>query len=284
VRANTNRAMALAFGDLVKHYDIGRPRLSAEFVSKTMVRLGCALGTRQLEVGAGTGQLTGALLETSEQVTALEPSPTMAARLRHRFAREVSDGRLEVCEDSFEDIDPTIRGGFDHIWSSDAWHWVDPMAGYRLAAQILGPGGRLLSTWGFPVVADTTLAHALNALYADLSPDLVRVPEKGHLAQIAPLLEDGRDEVNQSGYLSVVDHWTEETRLEVPVVDYVDWQLSYAHIATMTASQRDRLADGITTIASRDRSGSAVPVTIWRYTAASAPSGPTLHANEHRFI
>ncbi|HLH99408.1 MAG TPA: class I SAM-dependent methyltransferase [Acidimicrobiales bacterium] len=265
--------MALAFGDLVEHYDTGRPRLPANFVTKTMARLGCELGSRQLEVGAGTGQLTGALLEMSVHVTALEPSLAMAARLRRRFAREVSNGRLEVREERFEDLDSTSQGGFDHIWSSDAWHWVDLAAGYRLAALVLRPAGRLLSSWGFPVVADPALADELNALYTDLSPDLVRAP-KGHLDQIAPLLEDGRNEIDRSGHLTVVDHWMDEAHLNVPVLRYVDWQLSYAHIAAMTASQRRRLADGITAIMDRRPNQPAVPVTIWRYTVASAPSGP----------
>lgn len=280
MRANTNRALALAFGDLVEHYDLGRPRLSADFVSGAIARLGCELGSRQLEVGAGTGQLTGALLACSEQVTALEPSPTMAARLRRHFARELSEGRLEISEERFEGIDPSSWGAFDHIWSSDAWHWVDPTLGYRLAAQILRPGGRLLSTWGFPVVADTDLADALNVLYADLSPDLVRDPA-GHLAETARLLEEGRDEVERSGCLSVVDHWIEEAHFDVPIVDYVEWQLSYAHIAAMTAPQRRRLADGITALVDRRQDQSAVPITIWRYTVASAPPAPSRRVSEH---
>lgn len=270
MRANSNRSLALAFGELVEHYDSGRPRLSSAFVSETMARLGCDLGSRQLEVGAGTGQLTGALLETSEQVTALEPSRGMAARLRYRFAREVSARRLEVSDQRFEDFELTSRGGFDHIWSSDAWHWVDPAVGYRIAAQVLGPAGRLIASWGFPVVGDITLAETLNRLYACLSPDLVRVPED-HLAQMAPLLEGGRDEIERSGYLSVVAHWIDKTQLDVRVSDYVNWQLSYAHVAAMTTSQRRRLADGITAVMDRQRNQSTIPVTVWRYTVCSAP-------------
>ena len=45
-----------------------------------------------------------------------------------------------------EDWDPAGRQ-FDAVVAGQAWHWVDPVAGARRAAQALRPGGRLAVFW-----------------------------------------------------------------------------------------------------------------------------------------
>jgi 16S rRNA (adenine1518-N6/adenine1519-N6)-dimethyltransferase len=51
-----------------------------------------------LEVGAGTGALTGRLLAVADRVTVVERDPDLAAFLRGEFAEAVADGRLTVVE------------------------------------------------------------------------------------------------------------------------------------------------------------------------------------------
>jgi SAM-dependent methyltransferase len=268
VRANTDRGSALAFGALVDHYDRGRPSLSPRFVSGVAARIGSDTGGRHLEVGSGTGQLTAALLAAADRVVGVEPSAPMARRLRARFAAAIDEGRLEVWDRTFETIDPTRSGSFGHIWSCDAWHWVDPNVGYPLAADLLEPGGYLVATWGFPVVADAALAESLNVVYAELSPDLVRATS-GYLREIGPLLDAGRQEVNDSGVLDVVDHWIEETQVTVSAVSYIHWQLSYAHIAALDQTERRHLGQTIHDIIIQSSGPPVVPVRVWRYTVVS---------------
>jgi len=55
MRANTNREGALSFGSLVADYDAGRPRLPADFVAATALRVGLPPIGDCVEVGAGTG-------------------------------------------------------------------------------------------------------------------------------------------------------------------------------------------------------------------------------------
>ncbi|MHB8245735.1 MAG: class I SAM-dependent methyltransferase [Acidimicrobiales bacterium] len=266
MRAKTNRSGRLDFGLLVDHYDRGRMELDEQFVQRTLSRLSCELGDHQLEVGAGTGQLTAALLKQAGTVVAVEPSHPMADRLLEHFPDETESGRLEVRRIAFEDLDAD-DGPFDHIWSSDAWHWVDPETAYPLAASLLRPGGYLVNTWGFPTVHDVALARALNKVYEQLSPDLVRDSEH-QLAASDPLFADGRAEIDSSGLMGVADYWLDEGLVEVEAPRYIDWQLSYAHIGLLDTAHRRRLSEAIAEVLSSD-GADLVELHLCWYTVAS---------------
>jgi SAM-dependent methyltransferase len=273
VRANTDRSARLAFGDLVEPYDRGRPVVPAGYAEAALQRLRSGAPHRQLEVGAGTGQLTAALTRLGPTV-ALEPSPAMAARLRHNLASEVAAGRLQVWERSFESLAPG-DGLFDCIWSADTWHWLEPAVAYPLAAGLLTTSGLLINTWRFPALADAGLSGALNDVYKELSPNLVR-DEAAQFSLEDPLFAEGRDEVERSGAMTVVDSWLDERTVKVPRDRYLDWQLSYAHIAYLTAEQRQGLRDAVSGVLAQ-RGLKQVEVRLSHYTVASAKSPTAAH-------
>lgn len=267
MRANTNRAGALSFGSLVADYDAGRPRLSAEFLAAAALRVGLPSVGAGVEVGAGTGQLTGALLRAGWTVQAIEPSAPMAERLAQRYRAEVATGQLVVTEDEFESFNERQGRTFDAIWSADAWHWVDPAAGYRRAADLLRPAGQLVAIWTMAgIVDDLEVASQLNEVYSKLSPDLVRDTS---MPIDESALREGRDEINASGVMVVTQHWTETERRFLDYQDYVAWQLSYAHIADMGKAERGLLSGAITDTLKRSPLNRQVPVRIWRYIVAS---------------
>lgn len=270
VRANTDRSAGLVFGELVEFYDHGRPATPASSVEAILRRLRSRSPRRQLEVGAGTGQLTAALVRFGPTV-ALEPSPPMAERLRANLASELASGRLEVRELTFESLDAN-DGPFDYIWSSDAWHWLDPATAYPLAAALLNVSGLLVNTWNFPALADLGLISALNEVYKELNPHLVRdgAPQ---LSVADQLFADGREEVERSGAMTVVDAWLDQRTFQVTTDRYLDWQLSYAHIAYLTGEQRDSLREAVSGVFAQ-RGTHQVEVVVSQYTVASAKSVP----------
>lgn len=75
-------------------------------------------GSSALDLGAGTGQATGPLLEAGLRVTAVEPGPRLAARLRaaHPAAR--------VLNERAEDADFT-GDEFDLVVAATSIHWMD---------------------------------------------------------------------------------------------------------------------------------------------------------------
>ncbi len=267
MRANTNRTGALSFGLLATDYDVGRPRLSTEFLAKTAQRVGLPASGVGLEVGAGTGQLTGALLDAGWTVHALEPCPPMADRLFERYRDEVAARQLVVLDDAFETFRGASPGSFDAIWSADAWHWIDPLLAYHRSAELLKPGGRLVAIWTLAgLVEDRAVAGQLNEIYEELSPDLVRDPE-------APVDESvlaaGRHEIDASHAMVVSDYWIEDEPRSIDRSTYVAWQLSYGHIVQMAAADRGRLSGAITNVLRHWTDGRQIPVRLWRYIVAS---------------
>jgi hypothetical protein len=119
-------------------------------------------------------------------------------------------------------------------------------------------------------LTDPDLQRRLNVVYAQLSPDLVRDPE-AHITELEPLLEDGRREIDDSGYMATVDYWTEERRVDISVDAYVEFQLSYAQIAALTTDQQAKLADGIREVAGCDEQAT-ISLTLWQYTVGSRPT------------
>lgn len=260
--------MALAFGDLVHHYDAGRPRVTDEFVGRVADRCGLDSAAAVLEVGAGTGQLTDALLARFGTVTALEPSVPMAQRLQQRQRKRIESGRLSILTTSFEDF--AGSGDFGSVWSADAWHWVDPDIAYVSVARLLRPGGCLIALWNLSaVVEDFGVADRLNTVYGTFSPDLVRDPRR-------PIHEGltaaGREQIEASGVMAVADHWTERTRIFCTSDQYVDWQLSFAQVAAMPQHQREELNSAILHTLHESGLDTEVPVVVHRYCVVAVPT------------
>jgi SAM-dependent methyltransferase len=91
-----------------------------------------------LEIGCGTGQATGALLERGCTVLAVEPGESMVSRARSKFA-----GRSFVAE--LSTFEAWSRDGrlFDVIFSATAFHWTDPSRRWPLAHEALREGGHV---------------------------------------------------------------------------------------------------------------------------------------------
>lgn len=97
-------------------------------------------GGRALDLGAGTGQATGPLLAAGLHVTAVEPGPQLAARLR------VAHPDAEVLVARAEDLDASVlqAGTFDLAVAATSIHWMDLDVVLPVVHRLLRPGGTLL--------------------------------------------------------------------------------------------------------------------------------------------
>jgi SAM-dependent methyltransferase len=93
-------------------------------------------GIRVLELGAGTGEATGRLVDGGARVTAVEPGPALAARLRRRVPG------ARVLEATAEDVDLPYAA-FDLAVAATAVHWFDLEVVVPKLHHVLRPGGRL---------------------------------------------------------------------------------------------------------------------------------------------
>ena len=134
-----SRQVAEGFGANAGRYDRARPSYPGAMVDRI---LATSPGRRVLDVGCGTGIVARLFQGAGAEVLGVDPDERMAAQARARG--------LEVEVARIEDWDPAGRH-FDAVVAGQAWHWVDPAAGARRAAQALRPGGRLAVFWNsFP--------------------------------------------------------------------------------------------------------------------------------------
>lgn len=97
-------------------------------------------GTRIIDVGAGTGRLSGLLARAGASVVCLEPDAASLEAARHSLA-----GRsIEFVSAPVEHIplsDDSVDGA---VASVTAHHWNDQDAGFAELARVIHPGGRIV--------------------------------------------------------------------------------------------------------------------------------------------
>jgi SAM-dependent methyltransferase len=121
---------ARSFGLVAAEYQRGRPGYPPEALT-------WLLGPEPLEVldlGAGTGKLTQALLEAGHRVVALEPLAEMRSVLEATApAARTIDGTAEQVPLPARSVDAVVAGA--------AFHWFDQAAALAEVARVLGAPG-----------------------------------------------------------------------------------------------------------------------------------------------
>ncbi len=125
-----------SFGSVAAGYAAHRPGYPADAVA-------FLLGERPLRVldlGAGTGLLTDALLTAGHEVVAVDPSPQMLDQLRARHPGvPVHVGGAEAVPLPDADVDAVVAG--------QAAHWFDPGPAAAELRRVLRPGGVVGFVW-----------------------------------------------------------------------------------------------------------------------------------------
>jgi SAM-dependent methyltransferase len=134
-------------------------------------RCDLAPGCRVLEIGPGTGQATGPMLDRGARVTAVEPGAALADRLAAAMAGR---GDLTIVRSGFEAAE-LPDAAFDLVAAATSFHWVDTAAGMeRIAAGLVDGGAAALwwTVWGDPDRPDPFHEHLVPVLQAK-APHLV---------------------------------------------------------------------------------------------------------------
>jgi SAM-dependent methyltransferase len=177
--------LASSFGVAAAEYAEHRPDYAPDAVRWALEP---APGPRVLDLGAGTGKLTVALVAAGADVVAVEPDPAMLAELR----RGLPDVR--ALPGSAESI-PLPDASVDAVVAGHALHWFDMAVAGPEIARVLAPGGVLAGLWnvlddrvawvaglarvgGTAAVGARDLLSSWRAETADLS-----LPGHGHVAR-----------------------------------------------------------------------------------------------------
>ena len=121
-------------------YDRYRPRYPDSVFDDLAASVKLVPGDKVVEVGAGTGIATEPLVERGLQVTAIEPSATLAAVAESKVA-----DRARFFVGRFEDF--STDSHIKLLTAFNAWQWVEPRVAVDLAARLLEPGGSLALVW-----------------------------------------------------------------------------------------------------------------------------------------
>ncbi|MGC5223615.1 class I SAM-dependent methyltransferase [Micromonospora sp. DT81.3] len=140
-------------------------------------------GRRALDLGAGTGQATGPLLAAGLHVTAVEPGPRLASRLRDAHPDAT------VILTRAEDIE-LPDASFDAVVAATSIHWMDLDVLLPKVHRLLGPGGVFLvwrNVFGDPDVS-TPFRDRVAAIVADRDDPPRRWPDPEEVAATSAAL------------------------------------------------------------------------------------------------
>jgi ubiquinone/menaquinone biosynthesis C-methylase UbiE len=156
--------LATGFVEVAEAYDRGRPEYTPSVAETIAAELHLAPSARVLDLAAGTGKLTRALLGVGLDVVAVEPQ----AQLRELLAVRVGAERaLEGLAEKIPLPDDSVAA----VTVAEAFHWFDKVAALREIKRVLIDGGglavlRILPDWG-----GASWAHEVGTLIADLCPE-----------------------------------------------------------------------------------------------------------------
>jgi SAM-dependent methyltransferase len=239
MRANVNRSIRFVFDSVADAYVSGRPDMPLEAVLGGAEAVGIPRGAHVLEVGAGGGQLTATLVEASFVVVALEPGD----ELRRRAAERVPAATFR--SEPFEEFEPPSR--FDAIFSSNAFHWVDPAIAYQKAADV---ADALVLLWNTLFLAEPLLRRRVQEEVMVPHGSTFPTEEEGVRQWVGEQSALVREELGGSGRFDEPWWHLYERRLEYTPQRYLDLIGSLGAVAS-SPEQAEILAELVPVLGSQ---------------------------------
>jgi SAM-dependent methyltransferase len=156
--------LAAGFADVAGAYESGRPEYAPAVVGAIAAELGIPAGAPVLDLAAGTGKLSRALLAVGLDVVAVEPQ----AQLREILAASVGGERVR---EGLAEAIPLADESVSAVTVADAFHWFDHAAALAEIRRVLRPGGGLAVLTSAPDWSGASWAHEVGTLMADLRPE-----------------------------------------------------------------------------------------------------------------
>lgn len=213
---------ARGFPAAVEAYERSRPGYPAATIRELFARLGLRGPEPILELAAGTGKFTAALIDAGAAPVAVEPLARFREPLRRKFPKVPLVAALAEAL-------PFRSGRFDAVMVAQAFHWFDPEPALAEVHRVLRPGGALALVWN--VRDESHPLHAeMGRLFEGVNPG-VPGHRKGRwkaALEAAP------------GY-SPLSHFEGQFVQEHDVARIVDRAASVSFVAALPEPERDRL-------------------------------------------
>jgi SAM-dependent methyltransferase len=136
-----------AFGRTAREYELGRPGWPEALLDRIIAEIGVTADATVLDLGAGTGKLTRALVPRFARVVAVEPDDAMREVLAEVVpGAETLSGRAEAI--------PLADAEVDAVFSGEAFHWFASDESVNEIVRVLRPRGALVVIWNIPIEYD----------------------------------------------------------------------------------------------------------------------------------
>ena len=156
--------LAQQFASVADAYERGRPDYAPAVIGAIAAELGIAPGDRVLDLAAGTGKLTRALVAQGFVVTAVEPLEPLRALLSDKVP--TASVRAGVAETI-----PLEDRSVDAVTIADAFHWFDRSRALCEIRRVLARGGGVALLNSVPDWGGASWAHELGTLITGARPE-----------------------------------------------------------------------------------------------------------------
>jgi len=225
-------------------YDRTRPSYQAPALKHIRDSVALPQPLNIVEIGAGTGLFTRALLAhqawseagTIKSLKAYDPSPGM----RTVFAEKTQDDRVTIAEGTFDGVD-VEEGWADLVVIAQAFHWCPD---YEKAAQefarILKPQGTLAFIWN--------LEDRHRATWVAKARDVIEAHEAGTPQFRLGLWRQFFDTPSYQEFFGTAEETTWGYVLPATAEGVVARSLSKSYISVLPDDERKRVADDVRNI------------------------------------
>lgn len=156
--------LAAQFASVAAAYERGRPDYAPAVAGAVAAELRLRTGAPVLDLAAGTGKLSRALLGIGLDVVAVEPQETM----RERLAAAIGDARVR---DGVAEEIPLTDGSVGAVTVADGFHWFDQARALEEIRRVLRPDGGLAVLTTMPDWSGASWANDVGMLLDEVRPE-----------------------------------------------------------------------------------------------------------------
>ena len=244
------------FGSSAVAYSDGRPGYPGEVFEYLSSSCGLGRGCRVLEIGPGTGQATGPLLDAGADVVAVEVGVDLSQLLESTY----EDRQLELIVGEFESVE-LPSDPFDLVVAATSFHWVPPGAGLARVASMLRPGGFVALWWSHFGDSDREdpFREAVQPLLLRHAPQLAEGSERGGAGvgahPYALDFETRTHEFDASGAFGPLEQFVIPWTATLTSVELRQFFNSFSNWMSLEDVVRNRLLDDIEEMVADDFGG-----------------------------
>lgn len=254
-----------SFDLVAQYYNVYRSPYPQKVVETVIALSNLHNGSRVLEIGCGTGQLSLPLAQYGIALLAIELGPHLAALAKQNLKRFPN---VQVEVSSFEEWSLPPQK-FNAVVSASAFHWLDPEIRFSKCAEALHPGGFLTilhvhhvrgGTPGF--FADTQPYYMKWGLSDDLS---FQPPAPDNVPTLYP-------ELDQLPFFRSIERYRFEIPMSHSTASYIGWLHTDSLVNSLNDQERAGFLQDIERLIESKYNGQAVRNFVYEVIVAQRAS------------